>query len=268
MIGELHRVSSVEALHASAAAMFVSSAVQAVSVHGTFAVALAGGTTPRGVYARLAEDATLRSQVPWDNVHFFWGDERHVAPDHPDSNFRMAREAMLDRLAIDPTHVWRIKGEYESASEAADAYEHDLRQFFRVGRTGEAGAVGEQGLPAADVPRFDLVLLGLGPDGHTASLFPGTDALREQRRFAVSNWVAKLESQRITLTAPVLNNAADVLFLVHGTDKAEALKAVLEGPYQPEHLPAQLIRPARGRLRWLVDQTAAHLLTAVDPEST
>jgi 6-phosphogluconolactonase len=251
MIGEIQRVSSVSALHESAAAMFVFAAVQAVRARGAFTVALAGGTTPKGVYELLANDGALRSQVAWDKVHFFWGDERHVAPDHPDSNFRMAREAMLDPLAIDRSHVWRIKGEYESTTRAAEEYEHDLRTFF--------------GLDAAQVPELDLVLLGMGPDGHTASLFPGTDALREQRRLAVSNRVEKLNTERITLTLPVLNNAAEVLFLVHGADKADALKAVIEGPSRPDQLPAQLIRPRRRHLIWIVDPSAARLLSGARP---
>lgn len=246
MIGEVLKVSSVGALHETAAGMFAAAAVEAIDARGRFSVALAGGTTPKGVYTFLADDPGLRAQVPWDRVHFFWGDERHVPPDHPDSNFRMAQAAMLDRLAIDPAHVWRIKGEYPSASRAADEYEHDLLAFFGPG-----------------VPQLDLVLLGMGPDGHTASLFPGTDALHERRRLAVSNRVNKLDTDRITLTPPVLNNASDVLFLVHGADKAEALTAVIDGPYHPDLLPAQMIRPQRGRLRWLVDPSAARLLSTV-----
>jgi len=159
---------------------------------------------------------------------------------------------MLSRLAIDPGQVWRIKGEYEDASKAADEYEDELRNVAAANRT-----VDEDGMP-----RFDLVLLGMGPDGHTASLFPGTAALHEQRRLVVSNRVAKFDTERITLTAPALNNASDVLFLIHGADKAEALRAVLEGPYDPERLPSQLIRPRHGRLRWLVDPTAAGRLSA------
>jgi 6-phosphogluconolactonase len=246
MPAEIHRVDDVGALHASGAAMFVDAAVAAQRARGTFTVALAGGSTPKGIYSRLAGDETLRSRVQWANVQWFWGDERHVGPDHPDSNFRMAREAMLARLPIDPDSVCRIKGEYEDAARAADEYEQDLRTAFGVG-DGEA-------------PRFDLVLLGMGADGHTASLFPGTNALRETQRLAVTNRVEKLATERITLTVPVLNNAADVLFLVQGAEKAEALKAVLEGPYEPERFPAQLIRPGQGRLRWLVDRPAARLL--------
>src|SRR5437879_2515362 len=158
----------------------------------------------------------------------------------------MARETLLSRVPAG--QVFRIKGEAPDASAAAAEYEQDLRAFFK--------------LADGEFPRFDLVLLGMGPDGHTASLFPGTKALHEQQRLAVSNWVGKFFTDRITLTPPVLNNAARVMFLVQGDDKAPALKAVLEGPFEPEQLPAQLIRPTQGKLLWLVDATAANLLSS------
>jgi 6-phosphogluconolactonase len=239
--------SSVEALHETAAGFFVDAAVDAIRQRGAFVVALSGGTTPRSVYALLARDDRWRLRVRWDQVHFFWGDERHVPPDHPDSNFRMAREAMLDRLPVDPGKIWRIKGEYPDAARAADEYERDLRRLF-----------------AAGLPRFDLVLLGMGPDGHTASLFPGTQALHEQHRLAVANRVLELGTVRITLTLPVLNEAAEVLFLVHGADKAVALEAVLEGPPRPLEFPAQSIKPRQGRVRWLVDPAAARLVSGAE----
>jgi 6-phosphogluconolactonase len=248
MIGELRQVESVDALHAAGAETFASEAAQAVQARGSFNVALAGGSTPKGVYSLLATDARLRSQVAWNRVRFFWGDERHVPPDHAESNFRMAREAMLEPLGIDASRIWRMKGEYPIASKAADEYETALRAAFS--------------LPAGQFPRFDLVLLGMGPDGHTASLFPGTDAVREQHRLAVANHVPRLATDRITLTAPVLNNAAAVVFLIHGGDKAQRLREVLEGPFDPERLPAQLVRPPAGRLVWLVDRSAAALLTS------
>jgi 6-phosphogluconolactonase len=248
MTGELRQVDSVDALREAGAAMFASEAAQAVQARGSFNVALAGGSTPKGVYSLLANDSRLRSQVAWKEVRFFWGDERHVPPGHAESNFRMAREAMLDPLAIDASQIWRIKGEYPAASQAADEYEAGLRAAFR--------------LSPGQFPRFDLVLLGMGPDGHTASIFPGTDAVRERQRLAVANHVPRLNTDRITLTAPVLNNAAAVVFLIHGDDKAERLRDVLQGPFDPERLPAQLIRPPAGRLVWLVDRSAAALLTA------
>jgi 6-phosphogluconolactonase len=245
-VSDLIRVPTVQALHETGADVFVSAAVDAVAAHDVFNVALAGGKTPEGVYSLLAGSVLLRSKVPWAHVRFFWGDERHVPPEHPDSNYRMVRLAMLDRLPIDPDHVFRIKGECPSAEEAAQEYERDLRTAFA--------------LTPGQFPRFDLIMLGMGADGHTASLFPGTPALKEEHRLAVGNPVDALDTDRITLTVPVLNNAAQVLFLVHGPDKAEALKDVLEGPYVPERRPAQLVRPPDGRVQWIVDPSAAHLL--------
>jgi len=247
VIGELLRSPDVASLQQSAAELFVAAAVEAIRARDVFTVVLSGGTTPKAVYSRIAEDDALRRQVHWAHVLFFWGDERHVPPDHPESNFRMADEAMLSRLPVDPRNVCRIKGEYEDASKAAAEYERDLRGIVGARYTEDDGAL----------PRFDLVLLGMGADGHTASLFPGSPALREERRLVVANPVAKLNTERITMTAPVFNNAADVVFLVQGADKADALHAVLEGPHDPERLPAQMIRPRNGRLRWLVDPEAA-----------
>lgn len=243
---EIKIVEGTDALYSAAAAEFVRAASDAVQQKGSFAVALSGGSTPKGMYSLLASDPTLRTHVPWDKVHFFWGDERHVAPDHPDSNFRMAHEALLSRVPVSAGQVWRIKAEYDDARRSADEYEVALRSFF--------------GLAGGQFPHLDLVLLGMGPDGHTASLFPGTKALHESQRLAISNWVGKFYTHRITLTAPVLNNAAAVMFLVHGEDKAPVLKAVLEGPYEPDQLPAQLIRPDQGRVLWLVDQAASCML--------
>jgi 6-phosphogluconolactonase len=243
---EIRIVAHAEELNCTAAAEFVQRAREAVQAKGVFVVVLSGGTTPRSTYARLADDASLRSQVPWEKTHFFWGDERHVPPDHADSNYHMAYEAMLSRVTVSPENVHRIRGEYADAGRAAEEYEHALRAFFRL-------------LPG-QFPRFDLVLLGLGPDGHTASLFPGTKALHEEKRLVVSNWVGKFDADRITMTAPVLNNASCVIFLVSGEEKALALKAVLRGRHEPEQLPAQLVRPSHGRLLWLVDHAAARLL--------
>ncbi len=241
-------VPDAEALYRAGAAEFVRLAGEAVRARGAFTVALSGGSTPKGLYALLATDPTWRRQLSWDAIHVFWGDERHVPPDHPDSNYRMAREAMLSRVPIPPANVYRIKSEHPDAGRAAEAYEQTLRDFFQT----------SGGQP----PRFDLILLGLGPEAHTASLFPGTKALHETERLVVSNWVGKFFAERITMTPPVLNTAARVVFLVSGGEKALPLKGVLEGRYEPEQLPAQLIRPASGSLLWLVDRAAASLLDA------
>lgn len=238
-----------QALHRAAAEEFVSRAKRAVQSQGRFAVALSGGSTPSGLYALLASDQTLRREAPWESMHFFWGDERHVPPDHPDSNYRTACEVLLAKVPVPAANVHRIPAENPNVDEVAQAYEDAMRAFFR--------------LSEGQFPRFDLVLLGLGADGHTASLFPGTEALHEKQRLAVASRVASLTANRITLTAPVFNNAACVAFLVSGADKATSLKRVLAGRQAPEQLPAQLIRPADGELLWLVDEAAASLLNAV-----
>jgi 6-phosphogluconolactonase len=222
-------------------------AVEAVREKGFFTLALAGGSTPASLYSLLASNGEpFRAQLPWDNVHFFWGDERHVPPDHPDSNYRMAWQAMLSGVPVPPENIHRIKSEDAVAVRAADDYQDTLRGFFR--------------LTEGQLPRFDLILLGIGPDAHIASIFPGSDVINEKSRLVVAPWVDKLKSSRITLTPPVLNNAAAVIFLVAGAEKAEALYEVLEGGYRPERFPAQLIRNNKGRVLWLVDQQAAALL--------
>jgi 6-phosphogluconolactonase len=190
--------------------------------------------------------------VPWDRVQFFWGDERHVPPDDPQSNYRMAREALLSKVSIEPDQVHRIRGENPDADAAAREYEQDLLDFF--------------GCAPDRLPRFDLALLGLGPCGHTASLFPGTGAVREQQRLVVAPWVEKFAGFRITLTPPALNNSAAVIFLVSGAEKAEILRTVLEGAARPDLYPAQIIHPSSGELLWLVDRPAAAALTRI-PEA-
>jgi len=230
-----------------AAQEFVQAAARAVREKGSFNVALAGGSTPKALYSLLVNDPTLRSQVPWDKIHLFFGDERHVPPDHPDSNFRMATEAMISKAPLKPEQVTRIKGEYPDAEQAALEYEKALREYFK--------------LKDGEYPRFDLVLAGMGNEGHTLSLFPGTKALHADGRLVVRNWVGKLYAERITLTAPAASNAAQVIFMVKGADKAPALKAVLEGPFEPEQLPAQWLQPKNGKLLWLVDAAAGGMLS-------
>jgi 6-phosphogluconolactonase len=230
-----------------AAQEFVQAAADAARTRGSFNVALAGGSTPKALYRLLVNDLALRSQLPWDKMHVLFGDERHVPPDHPDSNFRMATEAMISKSPMKPEQVTRIKGEYPDAGQAALEYEKALREYFK--------------LKDGEYPRFDLVLVGMGNEGHTLSLFPGTKALHADGRIAVRNWVGKLYAERITLTAPAASNAARVIFMVTGADKGPALKAVLEGPFEPEQLPAQLLQPKNGKLLWLVDTAAGSMLS-------
>ena len=245
---EIRIITGPDALAKRAAQEFVQAATAAVLDHDSFSVALSGGSTPKALYSLLVSDEAIRAQIPWDKVRIFFGDERTVGPNHPDSNFRMAAESMLSKLPLKPDQVHRIKGEYTEADKAAREYEQEIRDNFK--------------LNATQVPRLDLVLLGMGNDGHTASLFPGTKALHEAKRIVVSNWVGKLFTNRITLTAPAINNAAQIMFLVAGADKAPALKAVLEGPHEPDQLPSQLIQPQNGKLLWLVDDTAGGILSA------
>jgi len=240
-------LTNIDAIAKRAAQDFLQSATQAVSEKGSFTVALSGGSTPKALYSLLATDAALRSQLPWDKMYMYFGDERSVGPDHADSNFRMATETMLSKVPIKPEQVFRIKGEYKDTEKAAQEYEQVLRTSFKI-------ADGQ-------FPRFDLVFLGIGNEGHTASLFPGTKALHETKRLAARNWVGKLYTNRITLTAPVINSAARVVFMVTGADKTLALKGILEGPHEPDQLPAQLIQPPNGKLVWLVDTVAGGMLS-------
>ena len=220
----------------AAARAFVDGAAGAIAERGRFAVALAGGSTPKATYEVLARDHS--QDVDWPNVHAFFGDERTVPPDHEDSNYRMAREALLDHVPVGSVH--RMRGELPP-DEAAASYERELGQFFG----GEAV--------------LDLVMLGIGPDGHTASLFPGTAALGVTDRLAVANPVPKLGTTRLTLTVPVLNAAREVRFLVAGAGKAGALAEILEGDADPREYPAKLVRPPGGPI-WMVDHAAASAL--------
>lgn len=233
----VHLHESPEGLAEAAARAFVERAAEAVAERGRFAVALAGGSTPKATYEVLARDHT--GDVDWPNVHAFFGDERTVPPDHEDSNFRMALEALLDRVPVGSVH--RMRGELPP-DEAAAAYEEELKEFF-----GEVP------------PVLDLVMLGIGADGHTASLFPETPALEATDRLVVANPVPKLDTIRLTLTVPVLNAARSVNFLVAGEGKAEALQEILEGGADPRRYPAKLVRPPGGPT-WMVDRAAARCL--------
>jgi 6-phosphogluconolactonase len=236
------------ALARAAAERIVSLAGDAIGVRGRFSMGLSGGSTPRALYTLLASKE-VAPRIDWAQVHVFWGDERCVPPDDSESNYRMARETLLDHVPLSESNVHRMRGEIDPGQAAAD-YEQVLRSFFRR-------SAGPKNLAQ---PRFDLLLLGMGDDGHTASLFPGTAALHERTRWVVENHVEKLDAWRITLTAPVINAAATVIFLVSGEAKAATLRAVLKGPHQPEKYPSQLVRPEHGDLIWMVDTGAAALL--------
>jgi 6-phosphogluconolactonase len=232
------------ALAEAAAERFVALAAEAIARYGRFAVALSGGSTPRAMYARLAvPDEAMR--IEWDRVHVFFGDERCVPPENPDSNYHMVREALLNRVPIPRHCVHRIRGEIDP-QEAAHEYEAAVGRFFAA--RADAAARGR--------PRFDLILLGLGEDGHTASLFPGSPALQEKWRWVVAAHAEHLGQWRVTLTPAVINAAANVVFLVSGEAKRERLWEVLEGAYRPEELPAQVVSPTDGALLWMVDAAA------------
>ena len=233
----VHLHETPEQLAEAAARAFVERAAEAIAERGRFAVAFAGGSTPKATYEILARDHA--EQVDWPNVHVFFGDERTVPPDHGDSNYRMARGALLDRVPVGSVH--RMRGELPP-DEAAASYERELKEFF-----------------GGELPVLDLVMLGIGEDGHTASLFPETSALEVTDRLVVANPVPRLETTRLTLTAPVLNAAREVLFLVAGGGKAGALAEILEGDADPRTYPAKLVRPPGGPA-WMVDQAAASKL--------
>jgi len=244
-----------QALARLAAARFHAVGAQAVRRAGRFMVALAGGSTPRALYEELAREApsvggpgAVAGVLDWTRAHVFWGDERCVPPEHPDSNYRMAAETLLSEVPIPADHVHRMRGEEVDPERAAALYAAEIRDAFAAA--------------PAEMPRFDLVLLGLGPDAHTASLFPGSPAIAETSRLTAAPYVEKLGAHRITLTPPLLNAAAQVLFLVSGKSKAAPLRDVLEGEIRPALRPAQCIRPHAGALLWLVDEDAASLLGA------
>lgn len=236
-----------EAVSRAAADEFVRCAREAVAARGRFTVALSGGSTPKRLYQLLA-DAPFRDQVDWGKVEFFWGDERSVPPDHNDSNYHTAHEAMLRKLPVPAGQVHRMEAERTDRDAAARDYEAVLARVF--------GAK-----PGGEPPALDLILLGMGPDGHTASLFPHTTGLKETSRWVVVNYVPKFATDRVTFTAPVLNRAREVLFLIAGTDKAEPLHEVLEGAPNSDLYPSQLVKPATGKLVFYVDRAAAAKLT-------
>ena len=229
-------------LFQAAAEEFVDSRCASRDEHGRFTVALSGGSTPKSLYSLLASGSV--PNIPWDKIFFFFGDERFVPPDHPDSNYRMVHETGLFSKVFSD-QVFRVLTEEKDADTAARDYEQTIQKFFN--------------LKPGEFPRFDLILLGLGPDGHTASLFPGTAALNEKNRLVVANWVEKFRSYRITFTLPVLDHAACDMFLVSGKDKADMVRQVLAD--KNADLPSQKVHPVDGRLVWLLDAAAASRLS-------
>jgi 6-phosphogluconolactonase len=242
---EIRTLTTPQELFASAAEHVVLAANEAVSARGRFTIALSGGSTPKSLYNLLATNA--RTTLPWEHTLFFWGDERHVPPTDPESNYRMVDEAMLSKVPVPPANVYRMPAENPDAEAVAETYEQTLRKVFQLGPN--------------DVPQFDLILLGMGPDGHTASLFPGTAGLKEKSRLVIANWVEKLKTYRLSFTLPAINAARSVAFLVSGTDKAPVLKAVLEGNDPGEQYPAKLVHPKDGKLIWFLDRAAASALS-------
>lgn len=242
MKGHLEIFASTPALFHAAAEKIVDRLQQQILARGMASIALAGGTTPRGVYELLGSEA-YRNRVGWEKVHLFWGDERCVGPTMPESNYRMANEALIRHITAPSGNVHRIRGEAQPAAAARD-YEMEIRRFF--------------GLTEDELPRFTVVLLGLGGDGHTASLFPGSSVLQEQRRIVSEVHVASPAISRVTLTFPAINNAVTVFLLVSGRSKAGILREVFDGT--EERFPAQRIDPTSGQLFWLVDRDAASQL--------
>lgn len=233
----------------AAALRFVELARASINTNGRFSVALAGGSTPKRIYELLA-GGEFAAQLYWPGVHVFFGDERSVPPDHADSNYRMANESLLSRVGLPAENVHRMRGEGDAVANAR-LYEDELRDFF-----GDTAAW----------PEFDLVMLGMGDDGHTASLFPGTHALDARSAWVAANWVEKLDTYRVTLTAPAINHARQVMFIVTGAGKAERLHEVLYGAPDPVRLPSQLIQPRAGALAWFLDEAAAAKLSRKDEE--
>ena len=241
---ELHVLDDKEKAAQAAAELVASLAEESVTSQGHFAIALSGGSTPRLLYQILASHA-YRECIMWNNWHVFWGDERCVPPDHVDSNYRTAREALLDQVPIPSARIHRMRGEI-APQKAAEEYEAVVREASQT-----------------PTPSFDLILLGMGEDGHTASLFPGTQALQEVRRLVVANWAPRLQAYRITFTLPLINAARAVVFLVADESKAEVLRRVLEPKPDEPALPTALVRPTSGALHWFLTRAAASRLKEV-----
>ncbi len=232
-------VKDSHSLTKTAKSIFLDLAEVAIKDRGLFSVALAGGSTPEPLYLALGDD---QERVGWQKIHLFWGDERNVPADHPESNFRMVNEALVKKIAIPAENVHRVPAE-KSVDEAAATYEEELKEFFR-----------------SDWPRFDLVLLGMGADGHTASLFPHSAGIVDENRWFIANFAPSREVWRLTLTKNAINAARNILILVKGVQKAPMVADVLTGEFKPTEKPIQLIKPIAGQLTWLLDREAASML--------
>ena len=234
----------IDTLSRDAAQHIVGIASASIAERGLFTIALSGGNTPRKTY-RLLGSEPYSSQIDWKLVHIFWSDERCVPPDSPDSNYRMAHEELLSKISIPALQVHRMPADLPDRDAAAQEYSDEMRRIF-----------------GKDIPDFDLIQLGMGPEGHTASLFPHQASLHETQRLVMPVSVPKPPPDRLTFTPPLLNAARNVLFLVTGEDKADALKKVLEGKYEPDEYPAQIVSPPGGEVEWIVDRDAAKELRA------
>lgn len=235
----------IDTLSQHAAQYIVDIAIESIADRGRFIIALSGGNTPRKTYGLLGSEP-YRSQIDWELVHIFWSDERCVSPDSPDSNYLMAHEALLSKISTPGLQVHRMPADMPDRDAASREYTDEMRRMFGT----------------EDIPDFDLIQLGMGPEGHTASLFPHQASLHETQRLVMPVTVPKPPPDRLTFTPPLLNAARNVLFLVTGEDKADALKAVLEGEYQPDEYPAQIVLPPNGEVEWMVDSEAAKKLRA------
>ena len=231
-------------LSREAAQFIVRLANEAIVTHGRFTIALSGGSTPKVLYSLLG-DEPYRSQIDWAHVDIFWSDERCVPPDSEDSNYYLAQQVLLSKISIPDNQVHRMPADRPDRDAASQAYTEEMYRTF--------GTI--------HIPKFDLIQLGMGPEGHTASLFPHQSSLHEQQRLVIPVTVPKPPPPRLTFTPPILNAARHILFLVTGSDKADAVHAVLEGDYQPDEYPAQLVRPTNGEITWMLDTYAAEKLT-------
>jgi len=229
-----------------AAQLILKTALDSVAERGQFCIVLSGGNTPKKIFELLTEPY-YKQRMPWNKCYFFWGDERCVPPDHEDSNYRMAMESFLKKLSIPSTRIFRMAGEMDPPRAAATAYQNTLRTFYKIDKS---------------LPRFDLMLLGMGEDGHTASLFPGTTALNESEHWVAANFIEKLSTSRITLTLPVINNARKIVILCSGKAKAKVVRDIFRDDIDYRRYPVQRVRPNNGALIWLLNPEAASLLAA------